>query len=277
MLTLRFLYLCVFYLREIFVKCKFFIFLLLLILTVNATEFPNFYKDFMDMGEHSLKHMDDVYPELLGLSLITGALVWKYDETIRDNLVNTDKKRFENQFLNATTLPAKWYGKSSKNVVLLYSGITASSFLYGKIADEDKAVETSYVLLESMFFTAGIIELSKMILGRSRPYNNQGNKYFDFFTFHEPHHSMPSGHTAMAFSLANTLAMSSDSYWVKVPCYAFGLSAGLQRIGSDVHWTSDVIIGGLIGYGVSRFLYNNYYDSYNKKAVPFQLNITIPL
>ena len=245
----------------------------------DSPEFPNFIKDFGEMGETSIENLDGFYPELTGLTLLAGTLIWKYDEVIREKFVDENNKRFKNDIFNASTLPAKWYGSNNKNLLITFVGVTASSYLYGKAFNKKKAVETSYLLAESFVATAGIIEVSKFILGRSRPFNNLSSKHFKFFNKHSSHHSMPSGHTGIAYAMTNIIAMSSDSYVVKIPCYLWATSAGLQRVGFDVHWVSDTIIGGLIGYGVSTFLYNNYYDKNdNKKLEPLlNINLVIPL
>ena len=245
----------------------------------DSPELPNYLEDFGEMAKTSVENFDEFYPELAGLSLMTGMLLWKYDEVIRDKLVDEENKRFRSNFLNATTLPTKWYGSNNRNVMITFASITASNYLYGKIFDKDKSIETSYLLAESFVFTAGIVEVSKFIIGRARPFNNLGNKDFDLFNKHNSNHSMPSGHTALAFAMANTIAMSTDSYFVKVPCYLWATSAGLQRVGFDVHWTSDTIIGGLIGYGISTFIHNSYYDkNFAKKLEPvLNINFVKPL
>jgi len=263
--------------RKISVKIGIFI-LLGSFLFANTPEFPNYFKDFGEMSKTSIDNFDDYYSQFAGITLVTGALIWKHDAVIRNKLVDAENKRFNNNLMNATTIPAKWYGANNRNVIMTFAGLTASTYLYGKVSDNNKSVETSYLLAESFIFTAGIIELSKFIIGRARPYNNLGNRSFGLFNKHSSHHSMPSGHTGIAFAMANTLAMSSDSYIVKIPCYFLAGSAGLQRVGFDVHWTSDIIIGGLIGYGVSTFLHNNYYDSNNEKSKPMlNINVVIPL
>ncbi len=240
-------------------------------------EFPGFFRDFQAMGKQAWEQKSDHIGEIALFSLASGALVYKYDTMIRDQFVNTEKQAFNSRYLQSLTLPAHWYGKSTKNLLITYSGITAGYYLMGTLQGRDKPIETSYLLAESFFFTAGIVQTWKFILGRARPFNNQGNKTFDFFSLEDKNHSMPSGHTAIAFTLANTLAKAAGKPMIQIPCYLFAVSAGLQRISSDVHWTSDVLLGGLIGYAVSEFLYDNYYDEYETNLSAVNLNISIPL
>lgn len=243
----------------------------------DTEKFPNIPKDFLEMTEHSVTNLQNFGPQLAGITLTTGILVGHYDEKIRFHLVDRQKKRFRSNALNAMTLPAKGYGKNSRNLAFTFGGLTAAHYLYGKIAEEPQSVETAYLLIESAIITGGIIEAGKVLLGRARPFNNIGAKSFAPLNFRDEHHSLPSGHTGIAFVMATTVAMSHDSYWIKIPCYLWATSAGLQRIGYDVHWTSDVLIGGLIGYGVSAFLHDNYYKDRSSNTVRSVINIVIPL
>ncbi|MBN2280850.1 MAG: phosphatase PAP2 family protein [Candidatus Marinimicrobia bacterium] len=241
--------------------------------------FPNYLRDFKSMGRNAGERIDDFYPELGCIGLMAGILVWKGDELVRNNLVDCNKKQFENKILNAATLPARWYGANTKNLLYTFVGLTGSFYLFGKTFNCSKSEETSYLVMESFVFTTSIVETSKFFLGRARPFKNLGSRNFEFFNAHESNHSLPSGHTAIAFSMAGIVAMSSDSYWIKVPCYLWATSAGLQRIGFDVHWVSDVILGGLVGYSISSFLHHHYYEKkIDQKVKPsVSFNIVIPL
>ncbi|MFP4546949.1 MAG: phosphatase PAP2 family protein [Fidelibacterota bacterium] len=257
--------------------------LILIIFLFNGygvtAEFPGYTDDFKSMVGSGSENIATYYPEMAGLALVEGLLIWRGDEWLRTNFVDANNRQFKSNILDVATYPAKWYGKNTKNLLVIYGGVTAGYYLYGQAAGHNKSIETSYLLLESFVFTAGIVEFWKILLGRARPFNGLGSKKFEMLNFHEKYHSFPSGHTAMAFSLMNTIAMSSESHYVKIPAYSFAVSAGLQRIGSDVHWASDVILGGLIGYGVSAFLYNNYYEETSDDVVQpaIRFNLIIPL
>lgn len=63
--------------------------------------------------------------------------------------------------------------------------------------------------------------------------------------------SFPSGHTAMAFSLATSLSLRYPKWYVIVPSALWATSVGVSRMQLGVHYPSDVISGALIGVGVA--------------------------
>lgn len=65
--------------------------------------------------------------------------------------------------------------------------------------------------------------------------------------------SFPSGHTSGAWAMATVLAHQYPSHGI-VPVIAYGTAAamGYSRMAVGAHWLSDVVAGGLIGYGCAR-------------------------
>jgi membrane-associated PAP2 superfamily phosphatase len=61
--------------------------------------------------------------------------------------------------------------------------------------------------------------------------------------------SFPSGHTAMAFSIATVFASQyKNKKAIPVLCYSAATLVGISRLTEHKHWASDVFVGGLIGY-----------------------------
>jgi membrane-associated phospholipid phosphatase len=65
----------------------------------------------------------------------------------------------------------------------------------------------------------------------------------------------PSGHTIAAFSVATVIARRYGRTHRWVPWVSYGLAGlvGFSRISSSDHFVSDVFVGGVLGYSISRF------------------------
>ncbi len=106
------------------------------------------------------------------------------------------------------------------------------------------------------FVISGIgAAILKVILGRRRPYKGESNLFFNPFTLIDnDFHSLPSGHTTVAFAVSEVMAESIDNiYWKSLWYGAAGLTA-LSRIYHNQHWASDVFLGAVIGYYVGQFV-----------------------
>ena len=66
--------------------------------------------------------------------------------------------------------------------------------------------------------------------------------------------SFPSGHSIAAFSLATVIARRYGNHrWVPYVAYGGAALVGLSRLTLSAHFTSDVFVGGVLGYSISRF------------------------
>jgi membrane-associated phospholipid phosphatase len=67
--------------------------------------------------------------------------------------------------------------------------------------------------------------------------------------------SFPSGHSIAAFSVATVVARRYGKHHRWIPCLAYGLAGvvGFSRITLSSHFVSDVFVGGVLGYSISRF------------------------
>jgi len=104
-------------------------------------------------------------------------------------------------------------------------------------------------LSASLIASGLIVPILKYSVGRERP-SDSGNPYrFHPFT---NHNSFPSGHTAQAFAVATVIASHYPAWWVQVLAYGSAGVVGYCRIEQNAHFTSDVFVGGLIGFSVAR-------------------------
>jgi membrane-associated phospholipid phosphatase len=66
--------------------------------------------------------------------------------------------------------------------------------------------------------------------------------------------SFPSGHTIAAFSVATVVARRyRNRKWVPYVAYGLAGAVAFSRLTLSAHFVSDVFVGGVLGYSISRF------------------------
>jgi len=94
--------------------------------------------------------------------------------------------------------------------------------------------DTGLLFIESHLVVAGVTEILKSVVGRTRP-DGSNDKSF------------PSGHASSAMTSARVLQMRFG-WWVGAPAYALAVYAGLSRVQGEKHYLSDVIVGWSIAW-----------------------------
>ena len=185
---------------------------------------------------------------------VTAGLIIRWDEDIQ-RVSMEDPESFPYVIVHKLAWLGKWYGKNNINPALTFAAVTGGLFAIGKARDDDYLVRTTGIMTESYLFTAGFSMAFKLLLGRARPYLGDGARRWHFFGIHgRDMRSFPSGHTSGAFSMATALSKRHNEWWVQVPAYTLATGVASQRIDSGVHWTSDVLVGAVLGYAISAFL-----------------------
>jgi membrane-associated phospholipid phosphatase len=66
--------------------------------------------------------------------------------------------------------------------------------------------------------------------------------------------SFPSGHSMVAFAVATIVARRYGNHrWVPYTAYGLASLVGFSRLTLNVHFLSDVFMGGALGYTISRY------------------------
>jgi hypothetical protein len=127
--------------------------------------------------------------------------------------------------------------------------LSGALYLGGFLIDDLELRKTGLILMETLFFNGLITQGLKIIVGRSRPYLNDGNMDIDFFTFEmdQEDFSMPSGHTSAAFSVATVLSERIGNIYASAALYSLAGLTAFQRIYRDQHWFSDTILAAALG------------------------------
>ena len=114
--------------------------------------------------------------------------------------------------------------------------------------------------LAALLFNGIIINILKFVFGRQRPTlaANYTHDNFTWFNFDWQFHSMPSGHTQVAFTLA-MLAFYIFPKWNRPLVFGIAISLGLSRVFTTAHFVSDTLIGALIAILGTKFLYETVF------------------
>jgi len=126
-----------------------------------------------------------------------------------------------------------------------------AGYLAGEIAGSNAIKGTILRAGAAVALATGISSGLKYTIGRNRPDVAGSNLEFRPFS---GSNSFPSGHTAAAFAIATTIADQTTDGWSDYLLYgAAGLTA-ISRINDNRHWTSDVLIGGLLGHLSAKWI-----------------------
>lgn len=97
------------------------------------------------------------------------------------------------------------------------------------------------VMTGSFIFLAVIVLAIKFTVRRQRPAGEWGKIY----RATDPH-SFPSGHAARAFLFA-ALSIGLGPAWLAVVLWIWAPLVALARVGTGVHYLSDVVVGTIVG------------------------------
>ncbi len=134
-------------------------------------------------------------------------------------------------------------------------GLSAAAvYATGVLGGSARWRELGVEMLEAAAFTSLTVAGLKVAVGRARPGRGEGPWSFRWFGggVWGGRSSFPSQHAALAFSLAGVVsARVEGAAWWAWP--VAGLVAA-SRVHDDVHWTSDVVAGALVGAAVGRWV-----------------------
>ena len=116
------------------------------------------------------------------------------------------------------------------------------------------------------FFSGSCVTLLKVIAGRSRPLLFLENQTFTWagFSFQDQYHSFPSGHAALAFAIASSIAIQFPKWGILAFTIATLLS--LCRLFLGLHYFTDILGGALLALALTFSL--NYIGNLWTKNTP---------
>ncbi len=148
-----------------------------------------------------------------------------------------------------------WYGTPlfTAPVSLLTIGAGA--------AFKNPDVRDTGILMAEVLVSALLIQQPlRVVVGRARPFMNQGHFSFNPFTTSNDYASFVSGHSYSAFGISNVVARQVDQTWASVTLYTLATITALSRMYADAHWLTDVLLGSVLGYVISNAIWRNDQD-----------------
>lgn len=133
--------------------------------------------------------------------------------------------------------------------------VSGGTLLAGWATGDEALTRTGERLVATLALAAGVVNVTKFIVGRSRPSDDEGALSFHPGT---PGSSFYSGHTTMAFAMATALSNEIDHTAATVILYSAASLAGYSRMHDDQHWFSDVVVGAVMGVASAKFVYGQW-------------------
>ncbi|MEQ8363989.1 MAG: phosphatase PAP2 family protein [Cyclobacteriaceae bacterium] len=135
--------------------------------------------------------------------------------------------------------------------------ICAGLFLHGKIKKNNKSLQVSSQLLQSLLAVGITTQFIKRVSGRESPFvaTASGGKWRPFtnpVTYQSKvpsYDAFPSGHLATMMATTTVLTLNyPEKKWIKPIGYGLIGLVGLAMVNNGVHWTSDYPLALGIGY-----------------------------
>ena len=181
--------------------------------------------------------------EILGVAATTG-IALAFDQTIRDRIHDPH---------DALGRTLSDIGNGFGDGVIVYSTLLGLS-VGGKVLGKRGVYGVSSRALKSTLVGGAAAIVLKSMIGRERPADSPESPYaFHPFNFND--HSFPSGHAAVAFALATSLAREIEGQWDDAAFFTLATLTAYSRMHDDKHWASDVVFGAGVGILASRFVH----------------------
>jgi membrane-associated phospholipid phosphatase len=172
----------------------------------------------------------------------------------------------EGRYFHQTSTFQGFNGVFTSNATVLGSVIAPVSLYAVGLARRDTKMQHTALLAGEAVLDAEIVTtLLKDIDRRVRPvaftpHTNYWDSWFESKgSVLRGNGSFPSGHAIAAFSIATVIAHRYRTHrWVPYAAYGMAALVGFSRLSLSAHFTSDVFMGAVLGYSISRFAVLRY-------------------
>lgn len=172
----------------------------------------------------------------------------------------------EGRYFHQTSTFQGFNGVFTSNATVLGSVIApVSLYAVGLVRRNAKMQHTALLAGEAVLDAEIVTTVLKDIDRRVRPvaFTSHGNYWDSWFeskgSVVRGNGSFPSGHAIAAFSIAAVIAHRYRTHrWVPYAAYGMAALVGFSRLSLSAHFTSDVFMGAVLGYSISRFAVLRY-------------------
>lgn len=189
--------------------------------------------------------------------------------TALSSITDKDVRDFSQRNLNTTSDDIfrieKYYHAE------LMAASVLSMYIYGLADDNKGARRLALELTEATLLATSLTVIGKSLIGRGRPYKQEGQYYFSPINFDNDFMSFPSGHTMLAFAYSTVMANQVDNVFWDIGWYSLAGMVGYARIYHNQHWLSDVLMGAAIGYFAGEFVSNHPLNNKNSETISLKI------
>ncbi|MCA9739120.1 MAG: phosphatase PAP2 family protein [Gemmatimonadota bacterium] len=207
-----------------------------------------------------------ILPSRLGVPALGGAglvalaafVVMPADEEIREWVQGAGR---QSELLQGTAGTFERFG--SVAVPIVGAGVYAA----GRVLGQETLTDVTHHTMKAVVTAAAVTYLGKTLAGRERPTEREDGQWSYGLGrgLSDPHYrAFPSGHTAQAFAIATALSSELQRHHVwgaevwRPLLFSSAALTGLSRIYDDRHWTSDVLLGSVVGYLSARSVLDDH-------------------
>jgi len=136
--------------------------------------------------------------------------------------------------------------------------VPASLYALGLVRKDSKMQRTGLLAGEALANIAIVQTVLKDVTRRVKPSRYPATGWFESkgppTSYIRGNGSFPSGHSMAAFAVATVVARRYGNHrWVPYAAYGLASLIGFSRLTINVHFLSDVVMGGAMGYSIGRF------------------------
>lgn len=154
------------------------------------------------------------------------------------------------------SLRASRWASRAGGAVATFGSVTAM-YLAGRWTGNDRLRKTGLLATEAVIHAGIVVNTLKLATNRQRPDEGDGRG-----RFWKGGKSFPSGHAGTSFALATVVAYEyRDKPLIRWGAYGVAAAISASRVTGLKHHPSDVVIGGLIGYGIGRYIWRSHQPS----------------